>query len=206
METCPTAKFADSNFCKACDSSCASCARSATNCLTCASPKLLDVNSCVSICPVGKFSSRGACSSCDQTCASCSGSATNCSTCPQGQYLKGSQCIADCGVGFYHDLTKCLICDSSCSTCNGAGSSNCLSCSGGLKYDPDSQTCAANCVSTKYFDFSSNTCKGSSIIVFAKSNLFHLSLLHVLRTVLQFLKSLHRLRIREASLPVSLPR
>ncbi|CAL1703272.1 unnamed protein product [Somion occarium] len=136
VSTCPSGTFLnpqDNLTCTACDSSCGTCAGSATFCLTCANNQLASNGKCVSSCPSNTFSSSGSCISCHPDCASCSGSSFNqCSSCPQDRpVLTGGRCLPTCSKSQYFDKTSssCQSCDSSCSSCSGSGPNNCLACS-----------------------------------------------------------------------------
>lgn len=117
----------------ACDSSCGTCAGSATFCLTCANNQLASNGKCVASCPSNTFSSSGSCIPCHPDCASCSGSSFNqCSSCPSNRpVLTNGRCLATCSKSQYFDKTSssCQSCDSSCSSCSGSGPNNCLACS-----------------------------------------------------------------------------
>ena len=140
----------------ACDTSCGTCAGSATFCLTCANNQLAANGKCVASCPANSFSSSGSCISCHPDCASCSGAAFNqCSSCPPDRpVLTSGRCLPTCSKSQYFDKTSssCQPCDSSCSSCSGAGPSNCLACSS------NTQTLrGGSCAPT--------TCSGSSTVV-----------------------------------------
>lgn len=135
VESCPTGTFVGSDgfTCSACDSSCSTCAGSATFCLTCANSKLASNGTCVNSCPSSSFSSSDTCVKCHPDCATCSGSAFNqCSSCPPNlPLLTNGRCLPTCSKGQYFDKTSstCQSCDSSCSSCSGPGPSSCLACS-----------------------------------------------------------------------------
>ena len=132
--SCPSGTFLDPthNTCNACDSSCSTCAGSATFCLTCANSKLASSGSCVASCPSNTFSSPSTCVACHPDCATCSGAAFNqCSSCPPNQpVLTNGRCLPTCAQNQFFDKTTstCQACDSSCSSCSGSGSSSCLAC------------------------------------------------------------------------------
>ena len=117
----------------ACDSSCGTCAGSATFCLTCANNQLSSQGKCVASCPSNSFSSSGSCIPCHPDCATCSGASFNqCSSCSANRpVLTSGRCLSTCSKTQYFDKTSstCQSCDSSCSSCSGPGPSNCLACS-----------------------------------------------------------------------------
>ena len=121
------------HFYIACDSSCTTCAGSATFCLTCSNSKLASSGGCVSSCPANTFSSAGACLTCHPDCGSCSGSSFNqCLSCASERpVLTNGRCLPTCSISQFFDPTSstCQSCDSSCASCSGSGPSNCLACS-----------------------------------------------------------------------------
>ncbi|KAI0355123.1 hypothetical protein OH77DRAFT_345436 [Trametes cingulata] len=136
VDSCPSGTFLDPKdnvTCTACDSSCSSCAGSATFCLTCANNQLASNGKCVASCPSNTFSSSGQCITCHPDCATCSGSSFNqCSSCPADRpVLTNGRCLPTCSKSQYFDKTSssCQSCDASCSSCSGAGPGNCLACS-----------------------------------------------------------------------------
>ncbi|KAI6037038.1 growth factor receptor domain-containing protein [Pisolithus microcarpus] len=152
--SCPSGTFlspTDNLTCTACDSTCSTCAGSASYCLTCANNKLASNGQCVSSCPSNTFSSSGACVACHPDCATCSGSAFNqCTSCNQTlPVLTNGRCLATCSQNQYFDTTSstCQSCDSSCSSCSGSGPSNCLACSSSSQVLRGGSCTAANCSS-----------------------------------------------------------
>ncbi|KAL1681107.1 insulin-like growth factor binding protein [Schizophyllum commune] len=153
VSSCPDGSFIDPKdnmTCTACDSSCGSCAGSATTCLTCANNRLATADGkCVTSCPDNAFSSSGKCITCHPDCATCSGSAFNqCSSCPSDRpVLSNGRCLPTCSQSQYYDATtsSCQSCDSSCSSCSGPGSDECLACSSSSQVLREGSCVAANC-------------------------------------------------------------
>ncbi|KAF9460295.1 insulin-like growth factor binding protein [Collybia nuda] len=152
VESCPSGTFVspqDNLTCTPCDSSCGTCAGSATFCLTCGSNQLASDGKCVSSCPSNTFSSSGFCLTCHGDCGSCSGGAFNqCTSCsPDRPVLLNGRCLPTCSKSQYFDSTSssCQSCDSSCSSCTGAGPSNCLACSSSSQVLRGGSCVAANC-------------------------------------------------------------
>ncbi|KAL1947197.1 hypothetical protein VTO73DRAFT_14158 [Trametes versicolor] len=136
VDSCPTGTFLDPKdnvTCTACDSSCGTCAGSATFCLSCANNQLAANGKCVASCPSNTFSSSGQCVTCHPDCATCSGSSFNqCTSCSADRpVLTSGRCLPTCSKNQFFDKTSssCQSCDASCSSCSGAGPSNCLACS-----------------------------------------------------------------------------
>ena len=154
IASCVGTNFIDTlnNYCRACDSSCATCSGTAnTNCLSCSTsgstPYLTDGGQCLASCPatVYQYTLLGQ---------------MNCYTiCPLPSYnydnpLGFKQCIATCGAGLYVDAPNnyCRPCWNTCLTCNGITASNCVSCnaSGSSPYLTDGAQCVASCSASGY--------------------------------------------------------
>ncbi|TBU41363.1 insulin-like growth factor binding protein [Dichomitus squalens] len=155
VASCPTGTFLDPKdnvTCTACDSSCGTCAGSATFCLTCANNQLASNGTCVASCPSNSFSSSGQCITCHSDCASCSGSSFNqCSSCPSDRpVLTNGRCLPTCSQSQFFDKTSstCQSCDASCSSCSGSGPSNCLACSSSSQVLRGGSCVSANCNGT----------------------------------------------------------
>ncbi|TDL20714.1 growth factor receptor domain-containing protein [Rickenella mellea] len=154
VQSCPSGTFLspqDNLTCTACDSSCGTCAGSATFCLTCENNLLASQGKCVNTCPSGSLATAGACTTCHPDCASCSGTAFNqCSTCPPSRpVLSGGRCLPTCSKSQFIDPTTstCQNCDASCSSCSGSGPSSCLACSSATSVLRDGTCVTATCTS-----------------------------------------------------------
>ncbi|KAF5344273.1 hypothetical protein D9758_012336 [Tetrapyrgos nigripes] len=152
VDSCPSGTFLNlnDNTCNACDSSCATCAGSATFCLTCNNNQLASNGTCVSSCPANSIKTNSnTCDSCHPDCATCSGTSFNqCSSCPpERPVLNNGRCLPVCAKSQFFDKTSgsCQSCDSSCSSCSGSGSSNCLACSSSSQVLRGGTCVAANC-------------------------------------------------------------
>ncbi|KAF9026747.1 growth factor receptor domain-containing protein [Hymenopellis radicata] len=152
IDSCPSGTFvnpSDNSTCTACDSSCSTCAGSASFCLTCPNSQLASDGTCVASCPSGTFKKdSGTCLTCHPDCATCSGGSFNeCSTCPSDRpVLNNGRCLPTCSSSQFFDTTagSCKSCDSSCSSCYGSSSNQCLSCSSD-KVLRSGSCVAANC-------------------------------------------------------------
>ena len=126
---CPEGFHAEknTNFCKACDSTCKDCAGSPTSCIKCASPQILFQNQCVTKCPSGTFLSKefNRCLPCDDACSTCVGaSRSRCTSCKPGLVLFQAQCRTKCPARYYHntEAKSCQACDYYCHKCSGPSS------------------------------------------------------------------------------------
>lgn len=90
-ETCTACNpgfYLKDSKCPSCDSNCKTCETTTTNCLSCNSPKLLEVNKCVDSCSDKYYPDAGICKNCHSTCATCTGpAATECKTCIKAHVL-----------------------------------------------------------------------------------------------------------------------
>ncbi|KAH7911899.1 growth factor receptor domain-containing protein [Hygrophoropsis aurantiaca] len=152
VESCPSGTFLspqDNLTCTACDSSCSSCAGSASFCLTCTNNLLAADGQCVNSCPSNTFSSSGSCVSCHPDCATCSGGSFNqCTSCNKAlPVLTSGRCLPTCSQSQYFDTTSstCQSCDGSCSSCSGSGPNNCLACSSSSQVLRGGTCASANC-------------------------------------------------------------
>ncbi|EPQ50569.1 growth factor receptor domain-containing protein [Gloeophyllum trabeum ATCC 11539] len=155
VDSCPSGTFlspTDNLTCTACDSSCSTCAGSATFCLTCANNQLASSGKCIASCPSNTFSSSGQCIPCHPDCATCSGASFNqCSSCSSSRpVLTNGRCLPTCSKSQYFDTTSstCQSCDSSCSSCSGTGPSSCLACSSSSQVLRGGTCVSANCNGT----------------------------------------------------------
>ncbi|XP_004591833.2 proprotein convertase subtilisin/kexin type 5 isoform X2 [Ochotona princeps] len=119
-----------------CDSSCKTCAGSASLCTSCRKGAFLLNQACVSSCPRGTWPSgrSGSCEACAKGCASCS-AANSCQECQappeQPFFLHKGRCYSKCPEGFYGKDGTCVHCSSTCRTCEG-NDTNCQSCKAGF--------------------------------------------------------------------------
>ncbi|EAR88128.2 zinc finger lsd1 subclass family protein (macronuclear) [Tetrahymena thermophila SB210] len=154
--------------CLDCDPSCATCSGpTQTNCLSCHGSNFLDstTKSCVTTCPNGTYlnASINQCTPCDPTCTTCNGpSNTQCMSCTLPKYYQqtSGQCVITCNINQYQDSSSatCINCNSSCASCSGGGQNNCLSCSGSLFLDLNTNTCVSNCPLSYYQNSLNNQC------------------------------------------------
>ncbi|KIY48194.1 growth factor receptor domain-containing protein, partial [Fistulina hepatica ATCC 64428] len=155
VSECPSGTFVsskDNQTCADCDSSCSTCAGSASFCLTCSSSKYAHNGTCVSSCPTGTFKSGSSCLNCHPDCDTCSGSSFNqCSTCKSDRpVLNNGRCLPTCSQSQYYDEAagSCESCDSSCSSCSGSESNECLACTSSTQVLRSGSCVAANCNET----------------------------------------------------------
>lgn len=129
--SCPAGSvFVSPDQCK-CDSPCASCAGSTTNCLTCIDQMFLMNGSCVNDCTARYYKEGGVCKGCDSSCSTCKGStSSDCLSCDYSKfvYFEGTCNRTECPLKYFNDNGKCSSCDGSCATCSGANSNECTSC------------------------------------------------------------------------------
>ena len=79
---CAAGFYLSGTSCLPCNSNCKTCVDTATKCLSCHSPQLLEVNKCLDSCSSKYYATSTQCLDCDATCATCSGpGATECKTC-----------------------------------------------------------------------------------------------------------------------------
>ncbi|CAD8093460.1 unnamed protein product [Paramecium primaurelia] len=132
---CLSGKYYDQTqkYCLDCDkTSCVTCTGTATTCLSCASGKYLENNTC---------------KTCDPKCIACT-SLTTCQSCSVGYYYNGSECLA-CTL-------PCIECNSGsiCTKCQNdlykLSLSQCISCS--LPCRTCDQDVCKSCVNKYYFD------------------------------------------------------
>lgn len=100
-----SAEYYKNGHCHACHSTCETCnGPTESDCLTCASPLLLQNNKCVSTCDVGYYVEAGMCAKCLHTCIECV-SRMNCTACAKGLQLQSGECRATCAEGW----VKCFL-------------------------------------------------------------------------------------------------
>ncbi|RZF35824.1 hypothetical protein LSTR_LSTR006282 [Laodelphax striatellus] len=125
---CAPAQFFATSRCESCHSSCDSCDGAlAGNCLTCASPLLLENSSCVAACSLGFYAELSQCVPCLHPCTECV-SRINCTACQPGLHLQSGECRATCAKGYYSDVGTCSKCYLSCMTCSGPRRDQCVTC------------------------------------------------------------------------------
>jgi proprotein convertase subtilisin/kexin type 5 len=147
-----TSQYYDGSTCVPCHGSCLTCSGGLnTNCLTCASPAVINNSNSSCNCPVNSFMnatfqcvcSTGqylslsgttySCLVCNSICLNCTDSTSNnCTACTFPLILSGTTCI--CSSSGYTDLKSgsCLACDPTCLTCTGGLSTECLTCDASL--------------------------------------------------------------------------
>uniref|UniRef100_A0A8C6YA37 VWFC domain-containing protein n=1 Tax=Naja naja TaxID=35670 RepID=A0A8C6YA37_NAJNA len=107
-------------ICKACHSSCFSCAgASPDNCTACTSPQVFHEGQCSSKCPEGWFPQESHCYACHPSCKSCSGAEDDeCTAChPHVSFLNG-RCRTPCKREQYLNLVGyCAGCHPLCELC-----------------------------------------------------------------------------------------
>ncbi|XP_071645509.1 furin-like protease 2 isoform X1 [Temnothorax longispinosus] len=129
---CNTDQYYEEGQCKACHSSCETCAGSTEDhCISCPNPLLLQGKRCVSQCDDAFYSvvqpSRPVCVPCLHTCKSCV-SRLNCTACQDGLQLQSGECRSSCAPGYYSDRGQCAKCYLSCKTCSGPRRDQCVTC------------------------------------------------------------------------------
>ena len=147
-------KDPDLNIIEDCDSSCASCENSATNCVTC--PEGYYKHPGSTICKLGCPEKYGI-DDTNDSCINCNSQATN-------KFIKSGTniCIPEPSVPYViKDPSFGLIelCASNCLTCSGKEETeqNCLTCKSGFYLQPGSSNCESTCPSN-YGKYSDNTC------------------------------------------------
>lgn len=145
--SCPFGTFIekdknDKEFCKKCNSTCASC-QSSSVCLTCQPQFLLYNNQCINTCPEGTVNSNGICVQCsDKNCMKChENDIGTCLVCKKNSYLLNGKCYSSCPDGYYINeyLSICEQCKSTCKTC--INSKECQICSVGYFFIENSKSC-----------------------------------------------------------------
>ena len=130
-KTCPAKTMQSGLICEDCDSSCASCAVKATNCVACDSTHFLYQGKCLNGCPVGSTVAQGQiCVDCSTNCQTCTVVFDRCTTCPAGKLLSGTACLSACPDGATLTsafLTTCQSCQSPCQNCS-KETTTCTSC------------------------------------------------------------------------------
>ncbi|XP_068159733.1 furin-like protease 2 isoform X1 [Drosophila tropicalis] len=129
-ETCSDSEFFNptESQCQSCHATCETCnGPLESNCMSCPSNRLLELNHCVTGCQDGFFMETGVCSPCLHTCTQCF-SRTNCSNCSKGLELQNGECRTTCADGYYSDRGICAKCYLSCRTCSGPRRNQCVQC------------------------------------------------------------------------------
>lgn len=97
---CFPAEYYDNGHCHACHSTCETCkGPTEGDCLTCASPLLLQGDKCVNTCDEGFYMEAGICAKCLHTCTQCV-SRMNCTGCAKGLQLQSGECRTTCAEGW----------------------------------------------------------------------------------------------------------
>ncbi|XP_065188629.1 proprotein convertase subtilisin/kexin type 5-like [Sycon ciliatum] len=130
-------KKSDVTICQACDTGCASCTATSTNCLECPfgrfrKPTGTNGSICVATCGNGFYGNTVSkrCLPCDQSCKTCANGGNNnvCTSCASQQYLIGTWCVTDCPSHMCGN-TLTGMCTLNCETCgDGQWSNTCTSC------------------------------------------------------------------------------
>lgn len=115
--------------CLLCDSKCAQCSDSSTNCSSCLSPYFYYAASCYSACPAATYPSAAICLACPANCSSCS-SLSLCLGCVSPASLYNGSCYSSCPQLTYAFSGVCVNCAALCSQCSAANGS-CLGCLNG---------------------------------------------------------------------------
>lgn len=109
------AEYYDNGHCHACHSTCETCkGPTEGDCLTCASPLLLQRDKCVSTCDEGYYMEAGVCAKCLHTCTQCV-SRMNCTSCAKGLQLQSGECRTTCAEGWviknarYKNIGHCFV-------------------------------------------------------------------------------------------------
>ncbi|XP_047532266.1 furin-like protease 2 isoform X1 [Vanessa atalanta] len=132
-DRCSSREFADGSQCTPCHSDCESCfGQTEANCLTCATPALLQNHKCISECSRGYYAEAGRCTRCMHGCADCV-SRLNCTSCTGSLRLQSGACRTACAEGYYADRGTCSKCYLSCRTCIGPRRDQCASCPPGWR-------------------------------------------------------------------------
>ncbi|XP_039291370.1 furin-like protease 2 [Nilaparvata lugens] len=127
---CAPSEYFGETRCETCHATCNTCDGSlAGDCLTCASPLLLENATCVAACSRGFYAdpTRAVCVPCLHACTQCV-SRINCTACQPGLHLQSGQCRATCANGYYNDVGTCSKCYLSCMTCSGPRRDQCVTC------------------------------------------------------------------------------
>uniref|UniRef100_A0ABM5GKG1 Extracellular matrix organizing protein FRAS1 n=1 Tax=Pogona vitticeps TaxID=103695 RepID=A0ABM5GKG1_9SAUR len=139
---CPSGYYADnSQRCRVCHKSCASCVGPlATECISCSFPLALRHGQCLSACGEGFYQDHTICRGCHSSCRECVGPEYfHCARCikledalqPQ-MNIEGTSvgiCLPQCKVQFYLDKDGiCKECHASCLSCTGNLSGDCTAC------------------------------------------------------------------------------
>ncbi|XP_055634461.1 furin-like protease 2 isoform X2 [Toxorhynchites rutilus septentrionalis] len=128
---CDESEYYENGHCHSCHSTCETCTGPTEHeCLTCASPLLLQNQRCVNECDDGYYMEVGVCAKCLHTCTQCV-SRMNCTSCQKGLQLQSGECRTTCADGYYSDRGTCAKCYLSCNTCMGPRRDQCVKCPDG---------------------------------------------------------------------------
>ncbi|KAL4500217.1 hypothetical protein ABPG73_011325 [Tetrahymena malaccensis] len=149
--------FVEGEFCNKCHNTCEECAGgNQKQCKTCATGLTFWVDSngdkfCVK-CEekIAHYSEGQNCKPCHPSCQECSGGdQSQCKKCVVDKYFKSKntqgegQC-QECTGSYFIQGDSCLACHVECQACKGPQQSDCISCSGSLKFNKDKSKCI-NC-------------------------------------------------------------
>ncbi|KAH6919160.1 FRAS1 protein [Coprinopsis sp. MPI-PUGE-AT-0042] len=190
VDTCPDGQFVnpqDNLTCIPCDSSCGTCAGSATFCTSCSGSLFASNGQCVQSCPQSSFSStssttppRNICTPCHPDCATCSGSSfSQCTTCSSSRPVLSAptgstsgRCLPTCNKNQFFDAQsrECKSCDGSCGSCTGPTASACLSCQSPSQVVRNGQCVEANCSNGSSVVPGLGICLSSLVVIPSETN------------------------------------
>ena len=158
---CPAGTLAHGSICEPCDLNCLSCENNPSNCTSCNSSLVLEVNMCQTQCSPGMWSNSAVnyvCHLCDQMCSTCNGAATQCTSCGNGLLLENMNCQKICSGGYFSYIYSnvCNHCDSSCLSCDSLPG-NCTACKQNTYLSQNS--CNSTCGQGYWASDSDNTCQ-----------------------------------------------
>ncbi|EAR89409.2 zinc finger lsd1 subclass family protein (macronuclear) [Tetrahymena thermophila SB210] len=176
--------FQEGEFCKVCHNTCEECeGENQKQCKICATGLTFwkDQNG-DQICikcqeKIAHYVDGSYCKPCHSSCLECSGGdQSQCKKCVEGKYFKSKnsqgegQCL-ECTGSFFTQQDLCLLCHQNCQTCKGSQETDCISCSGSLKFNKDKSKCINCATDNGQFlnndicyncDTSCKTCNGES--------------------------------------------
>lgn len=151
--------FVPTNQCFACDIKCKTCARSATNCTSCAPNRALNSNSdceCIS----GLEDAQGNCASLctDAGCESCPNDKNACTQCKNSLILINSECKCPNSTFLFTADNSCINCHPLCSSCTGPLENQCTECSSAQNRQLNKTTFTCDCKVSFYAPNNESTC------------------------------------------------
>lgn len=141
-----------------CNPICRTCQTTLSNCISCTSPSLLQVNTCVSSCSSSYYVSGTSCLPCVTNCSTCSSSV--CSSCISGSFLYENVCYSACPLyttsAISSGVSICYSCGSGCVTCLDA--TRCQTCASSMlpQQNDTHRICVFSC-STGYVKITTST-------------------------------------------------